>query len=98
MIRLLKEMRKQGIGIAKEKCKIRCKVYEDNAGAIELAKNSKYRPRTKHLNIKLHHFRSWVGKEIEIEKIDGTEQPADILTKPVINPLFAKLRKIAMGW
>jgi hypothetical protein len=32
--------------------KIHCKVFEDNAGAIEIANVPKMRPRTKHLNIK----------------------------------------------
>ena len=98
LIRLLKEMQSKRINITNKKCKIKCRVYEDNAGAIELAKNSKYRPRTKHLNIKLHHFRSHVGKDIEIVKVDGKEQIADILTKPVPNPLFAKLRELLMHW
>ena len=31
--------------------------FEDNKGAIELAKESKYRPQTKHISIKWHHFR-----------------------------------------
>ena len=98
LIRLLKEMQSKQVNISNKKCKIKCRVYEDNAGAIEMAKNSKYRPRTKHLNIKLHHFRSHVGKDIEIVKVDGKEQLADILTKPVPNPLFAKLRELLMHW
>ena len=98
MLRLIWKMKAKGIDVINNKCKVRCKVYKDNAGAIELAKNSKYRPQTKHLNIKLHHFRLHIGKDIEIKKIEGTEQPADILTKPVANPLFAKLRKLLMQW
>ena len=31
--------------------------FEDNNGAIELEKEPKYRPRTKHLSIKWNHFR-----------------------------------------
>ena len=31
--------------------------FEDNKGAIELEKEPKYRPLTKHLSIKWHHFR-----------------------------------------
>ena len=33
-----------------------CEVFEDNSGAIEMANIHKYCPRTKHLNVKLHHF------------------------------------------
>jgi hypothetical protein len=41
---------------------VHCKVFEDNEGAIEIAKVPKMRPRTKHLNIKYHHFREEVRK------------------------------------
>ena len=34
-------------------------VFEDNNGAIELANEPKYRPRTKHINVKYHHFRDF---------------------------------------
>jgi hypothetical protein len=39
---------------------MRCRVFEDNSGAVELAtsvKSPKMRPRTKHINTKYHHFR-----------------------------------------
>ena len=53
-----------------------------------MAKSDKYRPRTKHLNVKYNHFRSYIGKLkgiISIQKIDKTHQLADILTKPLSN-------------
>jgi len=43
--------------------KIHCKVFEDNEGAIEIANVPKMRPRTKHLNIKYHHFCEVQGKD-----------------------------------
>jgi hypothetical protein len=33
-----------------------CIVFEDNAGALELARFSKLHPSTKHLNVCYHHF------------------------------------------
>ena len=39
---------------------IKCAVFEDNNGAIEVAKAPKMRPRTKHVAIKRHHFRSHI--------------------------------------
>ena len=99
LLRTINEMKLYDINVITGTCPIRCRVHEDNAGAIEIARTSKYRPRTKHLNIKLHHFRSYINdKSIEVVKIAGTKQPADILTKPVGNPLFALLRKHIMGW
>jgi hypothetical protein len=43
---------------------IRCKIFEDNEGAVEMANMPKMRPRTKHLNIKYHFFRQFVEKGI----------------------------------
>jgi len=79
--------------------KLYLKVYEDNAGAIEMANNHKYRPRTKHLNIRLHHFRKHIESGlIVIEKIPTELQQADIFTKPLSINQFQKLRKLLLGW
>ena len=99
IMHLLKEMRSKGFPVFKTKPKLHCKVFEDNSGALEMAKTHKYRPRTKHLNIKLHHFRDYVTRgEISIHKVDTTEQIADILTKPVSREILEYLRPKAMGW
>ena len=64
-----------------------------------MAKNHKYRPRTKHLNVKLHHFRDYVSRgEIQINQIGSESQLADYLTKPVNSETLQRLRKIVMGW
>jgi hypothetical protein len=39
---------------------VKCKLFEDNSGAMTLAKSPAMRPRTKHINVKYHHFRSFV--------------------------------------
>lgn len=79
--------------------KIHCKVYEDNAGAVEIASNHKYRSRTKHLNVCLHHFRHYVTtKQIEIVKIHTSNQIADIFTKPLEAETFTSLRKLLLCW
>ena len=78
---------------------LHCKVFEDNSGALEMAKNHKYRPRTKHLNVKYHHFCNYVKQgEISIHKIDTAEQLADYLTKPVNQDILDYLRGKVMGW
>ena len=78
---------------------VHCQVFEDNIGALEIATNHKYRPRTKHLNIRLHHFRSYVQDgTINISKIDTSNQLADIFTKPLALSRFQKLRKQIIGW
>ena len=61
---------------------MKCTVFEDNNSALEIAKTSKMRPRTKHIAIKCHHFCMHVQQgDIKIVKIDTAEQEADFLTK-----------------
>jgi hypothetical protein len=99
IMELLKEMQKRGVQVTSTKAAIRCRVFEDNSGALEMAKVHKYRPRTKHLNVKLHHFRSYVESgEVSIHSITTTEQLADFLTKSLNHAMLSYLRKQAMGW
>ena len=99
IMELLKEMKRQGLPIHSASAKVHCKVFEDNSGALEIAKVHKFRPRTKHLNVKLHHFRSYVDrKEISIHKISTENQPRDFLTKPLNEELLTRHRKTVMGW
>ena len=78
---------------------VKCKVFEDNNGAIELSKAPKILPRTKHIALKYHHFREHVQKDLfEINPIETLEQVADILTKYLPFPIFNYLRKKMMGW
>ena len=90
---------RRGMPIENGIAKIKCRVFEDNSGALEITKVKKFRPRTKHLNVRLHHFRSYVDSgEITIHKIDTKEQPADMLTKPLNEELVVKHRKRIQGW
>jgi hypothetical protein len=75
-------------------------VFEDNNGALILATSPKISPRTKHIAVKYHHFRSKIGidKGIIIQRVDTTEQKADIFTKGLGATQFAYLRKLVMGW
>ena len=46
-----------------------------------------------------HHFREYVERqEIEIYAIKTTDQQADILTKNLPGPTFARIRDLIMGW
>ena len=83
------------------KPKIKCKAFEDNSGALELATMPKVRPRTKHINVKYHHFRSHVkAKMIEIESVSSKalEQWADIFTKPLPPSKFIPIRRNLCGY
>ena len=99
IIQTMKEMSKNGFPINNTEGKVFCQVFEDNSGAVEMAKHHKYRPRTKHLNVKLHHFRDYVNRgEISIHHIDTGSQPADLLTKSLNENLTNKHRRMIMGW
>jgi hypothetical protein len=96
---LLKELQDKKIGFPPSKPGIHCKVFEDNSGAIEIAKVPKMRPRTKHINVKYHHFREYIEREdITIHYIPTEDQPADMMTKPLSENLLSKHRHMVMGW
>ena len=78
---------------------IKCTLFEDNMGAEELAKIPKNRPRTKHIAVKYHHFREAVKIGIlMVERVDTTNQLADIFTKPLARVPLEHLRLRIMGW
>jgi hypothetical protein len=99
LMRLLEEMKGEGFDVVVTKPQVKCRVFEDNSGAIELATVHKTRPRTKHLNVKYHHFRHHVDSgEIEVVSIKSEEQQADLLTKPLSEELLERHRMKIMGW
>ena len=78
---------------------VHCTLFEDNNGALELAKAPRYRPRTKHIAIKYHHFREHVKKGlVTISAIDTKEQIADQFTKGLQPAVYEYLRLKLLGW
>ena len=75
-------------------------IFEDNTSCLELAnKPDQFRPRTKHIGIKWHHFQDAVKNgSVVVQKIDTTLQLTDPLTKPLPRPWFEQLRWLLMGW
>ncbi len=79
---LIQEIREKGFEVICTEPYMYCKVFEDNSGAVELARLSKLCPRTMHINICYHHFREHVRKGlIKIFPIDTKDQIAAALTK-----------------
>jgi hypothetical protein len=75
------------------------KIFEDNVGALTLAKLEPARmtPRSKHYCLKYHWFRTRVSdpaNKITLHKIDSTNQ----LTKGLTETSFVHLRRLIMGW
>ena len=85
-------------GLLTRKPVFKCTVREDNDSCITVANSPKFTPRTKHIAIKCHHFRSFVSSgKIVINPIDANEQLADMLTKPLKAKPFCCLRQKLMG-
>ncbi|KAE9235367.1 Retrovirus-related Pol polyprotein from transposon TNT 1-94 [Phytophthora fragariae] len=74
MRRLLKDIGAEQVGATV--------IYEDNQGAMALAKNVGYQARTKHIDIRYHFIREKVvSTEVELEYVDTKNQLADFMTK-----------------
>ncbi|KAL7525583.1 hypothetical protein ACHAWF_001425 [Thalassiosira exigua] len=64
-----------------------------------MASSNKFTPRTQRITLKYHHFKSRVkGKEILVTYCRTEEQNADLLTKPLVDELFFRLRYMFCGW
>jgi hypothetical protein len=91
VMNLLQKMREPDYQVICTQPHIYCKVFEDNSGALELARLLKLRPRTKHINVCYHHFHKHVCKGlIKIFPIDTKDQIADALTKAMAQNNFQR--------
>ena len=98
VMELLEEMRERKHRVICDNPIVYCKVFEDNSGALELARLPKLRPRTKHINTCYHHFREHVRLGlITIHPVSTDDQIADILTKPLAQNTFCKHRLCLCG-
>ena len=74
-------------------------VFEDNNGCIAIAKAPKMSPRTKHIALKYHFFKSHLNDtNFVLQKIDTDVQTADIFTKGLVGEKFQILCKLLAGW
>jgi hypothetical protein len=59
-------------------------LHVDNQAAMQMTENEIHHSRTKSIAIPVHHIRNHVETgNIKLVRIAGTENPADILTKPL---------------
>jgi hypothetical protein len=93
---------KQRCGYGRENTTtIKTTVWEDNTGALRLAKMEPVRttPRSNAYGVKYHWFRSKLKSHgIEVKKIAGTDHRADFLMKALIIAAFVANRKLTCGW
>jgi hypothetical protein len=83
------------------KTEMRVTVWEDNTGALTLAnlEPGRMTPRSKHYAVKYHWFREHLKpNNIEVLRIDTSEQRADMFTKALRTDKFELNRKQLMGW
>ena len=99
LMQLIKDMQQTGLNMVKDPPKVHCKVYEDNSGALEMVRLPKMRPRTRHMAVRLHHFREYVRtKQVSISKVPSRYQLGDLLTKPQPKDLFESQRESNLQW
>ena len=59
-------------------------VFSDSQSAIHLTKNDAYHSKTNHISVKYHYIRDTVATgEVTVKKVHMSENPADMLTKPL---------------
>ena len=96
---LIEEVQSQGFSVPTTKPTVHYKIFEGNLGALEIAKVQKMRSRTKHINLKYHHFCSFVDKGLlSIHPVGTREQASDIMTKALQLDDFLRHRSFLMGW
>ena len=101
ILNMLNEMKSLGYDIHPDSPRVLCKLFEDNNGALEIARVPKMRPRTKHINCKYFHFVEYTNKPdspISLHRIDTENQPADTLTKANNEATLEKHRRFILGW
>ena len=66
-------------------------IYEDNEGAIFLAKNQQIGMRTKHIDVRYHFVRDLVKDDyLELIYVHSEENYADLMTKNVGTDIFER--------
>ena len=81
----------KGVGLTQELPTV---LYEDNQGAIALARNPKDHSRTKHIDIRFHYTRQQINNNtLEVRDCSTTDMLADTLTKGLPKPAFQKFRE-----
>jgi len=96
---LVKELKGQGLDMVSTQPTVYCQVFEDNSGTLKIAKVSKMHPFTKHINVKFHHFWDYIERgKIMLHAIKTYDQPADMLTKLLNEPILNQHCATIMGW
>ena len=74
-------------------------IWEDNEACKKWCENPEHHAKQKHIDVAYHFVREQQTefKTLRVEKIDGTENPADLGTKPLPAPAFEKHLRMMMN-
>ena len=71
----------------------RVPIFIDSTSAINLAKNPILHSRSKHIDVRFHFLRDHYQKgDVELNHVSTDNQVANILTKPLEQATYARLR------
>ena len=69
------------------------KIFEDNSGAVAIAKFGNFTKNSKHIEIQFHYVNEhYQNKIIDIIKVESKENLADVLTKALDSKIFIENR------
>lgn len=72
-------------------------LHTDSMSAKMLAENEVVSQRTKHMDIRYHFLRDLISKNIlTLKFVPTSEQPADMLTKPLTSSTLTKFRAFCL--
>ena len=92
------EPKDRGYDLISTETIVYCKAFENNYGALEIARLPKMRPHTKSINVIYNHFWDYVRLGmIKIYHISNHDQVADMFTKAMTQNNFVKHRVKVCG-
>lgn len=102
--RLLTELA-GGLGLPQaQQASVSARVFEDNNAALQLAVNQRITSRTRHYQVKWHHFWTNVKRDdgetpdILVMRVESALQDADYFTKGLPHETFVANRRRVQGW
>jgi len=77
------------------KCKEPTKVYEDNKGAVIIAKNGNFMKNSEHIEVQYHYVHeNYLNGTINVVEVKTENNMADIFTKALDKRTFEKFREM----
>ena len=74
-------------------------IYCDNESVLKSAQTPGNKLKRRHVAIAYHAVReAYATGLVNLFHISGTDNPADVLTKPLAEDLFKKHRRFILGW